>query len=94
MSSTSITILTAATAMVAASVIPASAAPAPRCAKYASTAVEQHALNVRTGCGFAGPRWHTWWDGHYAWCLGQSKGRIKSETKKRRLKLAQCRFGQ
>lgn len=57
----------------------AKAAPANFCNVYAAGAVAQQAENVRRGCGFGGPRWHSWFAGHKAWCLGKSKGRAHAE---------------
>jgi hypothetical protein len=91
MSKTTITILTTAAALVAASV-PAAAAPDARCIGYANRAVSQQMANVNRGCGYIGPRWHTWWDGHYAWCRSKTPNRLAAETVKRNKKLGQC-FG-
>ncbi len=89
MSKTLVVTLTAAGALALAT-IPAAASPGATCARYASKAVQQQELNVRRHCGFAGPRWHTWWDAHYAWCLGKDPGRLASENAKRSHRLAQC----
>lgn len=89
MSSKTITILAASAALIAA-IGPAAASPGAQCARYANKAAQQQELNVRRGCGFAGPRWHTWWDGHYAWCLSKSPARLAEENGKRSHKLAKC----
>lgn len=68
----------------------AAASSGPLCVRYANKAVSQQALNLRKGCGFAGPRWHTWWDGHYAWCLHQSPARLSQENSRRSHKLSLC----
>lgn len=61
------------------------------CRSYADTAVYQHGQNIGFRCGFAGFRWHSWWDGHYAWCLGQSPKRIWKEQTHRARRIANCR---
>lgn len=87
-------LIVAAAVTLAAPAAPAMAAPGPQCAKYANKAVKQQRINEIEGCGYIGPRWHAWWDGHYAWCRGKSFKRISKETKKRNVKLARCRFAQ
>lgn len=82
--------LTLAATAFALATIPAAASPGATCARYASKAVQQQELNLRRHCGFAGPRWHTWWDAHYAWCLSKGAGRLASENAKRSSRLAQC----
>jgi hypothetical protein len=89
MSRTPIMILAAAV-MTATAIAPASASPGAVCVRYANKAVSQQKLNERKGCGFAGPRWHTWWDAHYAWCLDKSPARLAEENGRRSHKLAQC----
>jgi hypothetical protein len=89
MSSKTIMILAASATLIAA-IARAAASPGALCARYANKAVSQQGVNVRKGCGFAGPRWHTWWDGHYAWCLNKSPARLAEENGRRSHKLAQC----
>lgn len=66
------------------------AAPAGFCHKYAKAAVHQNHRNVIKGCGYAGWRWHGWYQGHYKWCRSTSKGVARSERVNRFIQLKQC----
>jgi hypothetical protein len=91
MSSKTIPIL-AAGAMLVAAISPAAASSGIVCAAYASTAVSQQHQNMHRRCGFEGPRWHTWWDGHFAWCLDQSFDRVQVENGIRGGALLMCKL--
>ena len=46
------------------------------CKNYATTAVNQwkKAQIVASGCKLSGPRWHSNWDAHFGWCIGNFRG--------------------
>lgn len=64
------------------------------CRSYASEAVEMQNINQQYGCGFRGPRWHTWWDGHFGWCKDWVNAQtVEEEILLRRIRIDQCREG-
>ena len=74
-------------AMMLAAPNPASA----NCADYGATATLQHRENVRLGCGFKGPRWHTNTGAHAGFCAIAGDGVADRETSVREAMLAKCR---
>lgn len=61
-----------------------------RCKEYAQTAVTQHEENLRSGCGFTDPRWHTDYTAHYEWCLHAPEDEGVRENQGRQEMLARC----
>ncbi len=61
-----------------------------RCRRYAQTAVTQNAQNIKRGCGFTGPEWHSDYERHNQWCLksppsaAESNNRLRDEALKNR----------
>ena len=60
------------------------------CANYASKALKAEAVNLDDGCGLTGARWSFDFAGHYAWCLGVTKGQANSETWARKASIIDC----
>ncbi len=60
------------------------------CDEYADASVQQQGQNLVESCGFKGFRWHAWRDGHYQWCKGVSKRRVRHEVKRRENELEHC----
>ena len=47
-------------------------------------------VNLDDGCGLTGARWSFDFAGHYAWCLGATKGQANSETWARKASIIDC----
>ncbi|MCR9138902.1 MAG: hypothetical protein NXI27_23065 [Alphaproteobacteria bacterium] len=60
------------------------------CAQYAETTVEQHAENLKQGCGFSGLRWHDNKLGHFVFCKAADTNTINAEIQLRASMLEQC----
>lgn len=60
------------------------------CAQYAETTVEQHAENLKLGCGYSGLRWHANKLGHFVFCKAADKNTIDAEIQVRAAMLQQC----
>ena len=60
------------------------------CNKYASKAVNAEEVNLDDDCGLTGARWSFDFAGHYAWCLGVTKGQANSETWARKASIIDC----
>ena len=61
-----------------------------RCQAYAETAVLQHEENLRSGCRFTDPRWHTDYKAHYEWCLHVPEEERVRENQARQEMLSRC----
>jgi hypothetical protein len=68
----------------------ANPARARQCRRYANTAVEQQRVNLAQGCGLTGPRWHSSYDDHFVFCMGQPRLVRTVETATRAAALAAC----
>ena len=72
-------------------------APSPNkdkaCREYASRALAQNRTNLKLGCGFTGPRWHSNYNIHYQWCMRVSPQLRISEMRARVRQLEQCSKG-
>jgi hypothetical protein len=79
------------TAMVTAPATSASAQPkGVFCRNYADVSVVQQVRNRRLGCGYFGPRWTTFWQGHYNWCMLAPRGTSRGEMRVRRRRIVAC----
>lgn len=64
---------------------------AQECRRYANNAIQQQRVNLTEGCGFTGPRWHTNYEDHFAWCMEVPTGIRLAETAARVGALLSCR---
>lgn len=89
--STSALLLLGFTVMVTLPATSASAQPkSVFCRNYADVSVVQQARNRRLRCGYVGPRWTTFWQGHYNFCLAVPRGTARNEMRVRRRRIVQC----
>lgn len=63
------------------------------CASYAHKALKAEAINLGDDCGLVGARWSFDFAGHYAWCLGVTKGQANAETWARKASIIDCEGG-
>ncbi len=81
--------------VLAASALPAAAAPPGFCSDYARSAIREFYRAVRTpSCApyAGGPRWHANYPVHYGWCLDVPIPAALNEQAARRAMLARCSF--
>lgn len=71
----------------------ASAGNVLQCTNYANSAVTQQGQNIAMGCGYGGPRWHSNFPAHFAWCLQTPTGVINAERNARVNQLNACSGG-
>jgi hypothetical protein len=62
-----------------------------QCHGYARQAVAQHEDNVRNQCGFTGPAWSTFYDGHFGFCRSAKSSSVDREVKARTDALHRCK---
>ncbi len=61
------------------------------CRAYASESVDMQARNLDNNCGYQGLRWHTWYDGHYGWCMDWVNAQtVDEERTLRRIQIGRC----
>ena len=60
------------------------------CRNYADVSVVQQVRNQRLRCGYIGPRWTRFWQGHYTFCMGVPRGTSRNEMRVRRQRIVAC----
>lgn len=60
------------------------------CRNYADVSVAQQIRNQRLRCGYVGPRWTRFWQGHYNFCLAVSRNTARNEMRVRRARIVKC----
>ena len=60
------------------------------CRNYADVSVAQQVRNQRLRCGYVGPRWTRFWQGHYNFCWAAPRGTSRNEMRVRRRRIVAC----
>lgn len=76
--------------LIASSSAPSVAASEKHCNWYATKALKAYAKSKKYDCGYSGPMWHGWWEGHNSWSLANEKSVVKWGHNARQSKLSIC----